>query len=379
MSKTLRLKRPGSAMVLSLLLVVILLIMGGGLLGLGFQSRVSAVQTTSEIAARCAADAGLTKALFEMNEKLKVQPWDGDSLPLAENESLPNCDAVFGFTVEQDDNGNYVVESVGEFGWAQRKIRGILPLQGPSEYAIFAEDSISLASGTVVDWCNYSEDERKLQVGTNSIISDSIDLKNGVTINGDVVVGVGGEPDAVINDHGATITGEIYAVAENHELEPVTVPEWLELLPSGGTIKNNTTITSSGKYSEIDLENSKIITIDGAVTLYVTGDVTLGNSAQIQVVDDNTNPDAHLILYLGGDFEGKNGSDINNLSNNAKKFKLYGLDTCHNIDIKNSGVFYGVICTPNADVVIHNYTDVYGAIISNNFEQKNYSTFTNDS
>jgi len=92
------------------------------------------------------------------------------------------------------------------------------------------------------------------------------------------------------------------------------VPEWLESLPSSGTIQNDSTVTNSVKYSSINLKNSKILLIDGDVSLYVTGEIILGNSAEIQI--DN---DASLILYLGGDFEGKNSSTINNLTQNAKK------------------------------------------------------------
>lgn len=53
---------------------MILLAMSVGLLSLGLNSRIYSMRTASDIAARCAADAGLTMAVFEMNEKLKVKP-----------------------------------------------------------------------------------------------------------------------------------------------------------------------------------------------------------------------------------------------------------------------------------------------------------------
>ena len=81
-------KRKGSVIVLMLLAVVVLSVMGVGLLSLGLRGRTIAIRNTSKIAARCAADAGLTKAVFEMNEKLKVKPWDGSTLPQATNETL---------------------------------------------------------------------------------------------------------------------------------------------------------------------------------------------------------------------------------------------------------------------------------------------------
>ena len=74
MNRLLQSKKRGSAIPLAAVAVLILLAMGTGLLSLGLHSRINSIRTTSGIAARCAADAGLVKALFEMNEKLKVEP-----------------------------------------------------------------------------------------------------------------------------------------------------------------------------------------------------------------------------------------------------------------------------------------------------------------
>ncbi len=115
-------KKRGSAIPLAAVAVLILLAMGTGLLSLGLQSRIISIRTASDIAARSAADAGLIKALFEMNEKLKVEPWNDSSLPFGTNISLPNCDAVFSYTVTGDLSSGYIVESTGIFNEAQRTV-----------------------------------------------------------------------------------------------------------------------------------------------------------------------------------------------------------------------------------------------------------------
>lgn len=370
--------RAGSVVALVLLVVVILSIIGGGLLSLGLHSRIFAIRTTSEITARTAADAGLAKAVFEMNEKLKVKPWNDSVLPQVTNEALPNCDAVFSYTVTKDGDNGYIVESVGKSNQAERKVRGALPLQGPFEYAIFTQGDLRLKNGATVNWYNYDTDERRLSIGTNSIEPVSIDLKNGATVNGNVVVGPGGDADVVINAIWATITGETYAAAERYELAPVTVPQQLQELPSGGTIEESTTINSSGKYDEINLNSGSIIIIDGAVSLYVLGDVTLKNSAELQVVDADTNPDASLTLYLAGDVEVKNSGVVNNLAGDPKKIKIYGLNSCRSIILKNGSSFYGAIYAPNADVEMMNSADAFGAVVAKSFEQKNSATFNYD-
>ena len=88
--------------------------------------------------------------------------------------------------------------------------------------------------------------------------------------------------------------------------------------------------------------------------------------------------DASLILYLGGDFEGKNSSTVNNETQDPQKLKIYGLDSCENIRFKNSSDFYGAIYAPNADVVMDNSANIYGSVVSKSFEQKNSATFNYD-
>jgi len=366
-------KKRGSAIPLAAVAVLILLAMGVGLLSLGLHSRLNSIRTASDIAARCAADAGLVKALFEMNEKLKVKPWDGSSLPQETNTSLPNCDAVFSYTVTGELDGGYTVVSTGTFGQAQRTVSCTLRLTGPFEAAIFTENGMELKNSAVVDWYNYTEDDKIMQIGTNNTASGCVVLRNSATVYGDVVVGVGGDPSVAISDYGATVTGDTRALTERYVMQPIMVPQWLQSLPSGGTIQNDTTITNSARYSGIDLGNSETVTISGDITLYITGDIILGNSAELGVENG-----ASLVLYLGGNFEGKNSSKVNNLTKDAKKLKIYGLDSCETMRFKNSTDFYGAIYAPNADVVMDNSANIYGSVVSKSFEQKNSAIFNYD-
>lgn len=333
----------------------------------------SPYEPPSDITAQCAADAGLTKALFEMNGKLKIEPWDDSILPLGTNISLPNCDAVFSYTVTGNLGSGYTIQSTGNSDQAQRTVSCTLQLQGPFEAAIFTKQYLYIKNGGIVDWYNFDADDGNLQIGTNSAEPDSIVLHNGAIINGDIAVGMGGDPDVVITDHGATVNGSTFALTQIYELPPVTVPESLESLPSLGTINDNTTISSSARYNSIDLGNSETVTISGDITLYITGDITLGNSAELQIEEG-----ASLTLYLGGDFEGKNSSLVNNETQDPQKLKIYGLDSCERMQFKNGSDLYGAIYAPNADVIMHNSADMYGAVTAKSFEQKNSAIFNYD-
>ena len=373
MKDLLKAKKRGSTLPLVLVAVMILFAMGVGLLDLGMKGRIYSIRTASDIAARCAADAGLTMALYEMNEKLKVEPWNDSSLPEATDQSLPYCDAVYSYTVTGNSSDGYTIESVGTSGNAERKVVCILKPQGPFEFAVFAEDGAELKNSALVDWFNFGEDDENLKVGTNSVVSGAFSFKNSSTINGDVLVGVGGNPDVVIDDFGATITGDTRALREANVLPPISVPQWLDSLPTSGTIQNDTTLINSAKYSDINLKNFKTLLIDRDIALYITGEIILGNSAEIQV--DN---DASLILYLGGNFEGKNSSTVNNLTQEAKKLQIYCLDSCESMLFKNSTDFYGAIYAPNAEVIMDNSANLYGAIVARDFEQRNSGSLNYD-
>jgi hypothetical protein len=151
------------------------------------------------------------------------------------------------------------------------------------------------------------------------------------------------------------------------------VPEWLQSLPSSGAIQNDATVTNSAKYSSINLKNSKTLVIDGDVSLYVMGEIILGNSAELQIESD-----ASLILYLGGNLEGKNSSTINNLTEDAKKLQMYCLDSCEDMIFKNSTDFYGAVYAPNTNVIMDNSAAIYGSVIAKTFEQRNSGAFNYD-
>jgi choice-of-anchor A domain-containing protein len=85
-----------------------------------------------------------------------------------------------------------------------------------------------------------------------------------------------------------------------------------------------------------------------------------------------------LELYLGGTFEGKNNSELQNDTGDAANLKIFGLDTCTSIIIKNSGDFYGAIYAPKANLVLHNGGTVEGSFVGDNFEMKNSGTFIYD-
>jgi hypothetical protein len=367
MKKFLKSRKRGSALPLAMLIIVLLLIVGGGLLSLGLNARIISTQNARQIVAQCAADAGLTKALYEMNEKLKVQPWSDNDLPVSFNECLLICNAVFSYTISDYPNNGYMIESTGICGHNTRTVHAILQLQGPFEYAIAIKENMVLKPGSLIDGYNFANEAEKLQIATKSILPAQVNIGLNALVDGDVAVGVGGDPEKVICAPGATITGRTYALTKDVEFPSVTVPQWLQDLPAQAVISTPATISSSAKYDGINLGQGDVLTIDGPVVLYVTGNIGLMNSAQIQI--NEANPDAYLVLYLGGDVYCKNGGAINNLTKDPAKLRIFGLDGCTNLSFATGGTFYGGIYAPNAMLNLKTSVELYGSFVTKTFLQ----------
>ena len=217
--------------------------------------------------------------------------------------------------------------------------------------------------------------------GTNSTESGAVTAKSGVTIDGDIVIGVGGDTDTVIDNKAeAAVTGQCYPSLVKNKTPNINVPNSLLNMASGGDLTGSSTISTSVKYDSINLKGvvdpnkSDLITVDAKnVEIYVIGDLILGNSDELQILAD-----ASLTIYLGGNLFIDNGGAINNLTTVPKQLKVYGLETCTNIDFKNSGSFYGAIYAPNADIRLHNGVTVYGAMVGKSFLQDVNANFHYD-
>jgi hypothetical protein len=384
--KLLQSKRGGFAIAIALCVIIVMLIIGAGVVSIGMHGRALAVRTSSEIAARGAADAGLTKAMLEMNKQLEAKTWKDSQLPHATYEPLPNCDATFSYNVAKtttaDGNDLYTLSCTGNSGRFNKTVNATMELKGIFEYAIWVADTLNLKSGTTISAYNQGADDPPLQIGTNSTDAGAITAKTGVTIDGDVVVGVGGDPATVINNPTESfITGQTYPSLIEHKTPGIEVPQYLVDMVSSGTIGTSTTLNSAAKYDSINLggatgyDPNKVdkVSVNSNVEIYVTGDLKLGNGDEVII-----QPDASLTIFLGGNLYVDNSGGINNLTKDPKKLKIFGLDTCLNMDFKNSGTFYGAIYAPAADIHLYNSFELYGAVICESFTQDMNANFYYD-
>jgi hypothetical protein len=381
MKMLLQSKRSGSAIPLTVVAIIILLAMGVGLLSLGFNSRLYSVRTASDIEARCAADAGLEMALFEMNKKLMVKPYNEGILPSALNVNLPYYDATCSYRVIGTLAGGYILQSVGQSGNANRAVSATIKLQSGFSHAILTKDQLVLKSGTVVDGYNSADPtdiEFDVDIGSQSNANDSVVLNMGCVVNGDVFVAPGAVVDDAIKGAG-TVTGDKYTSPPD-PLPPVTAPS-LSAKPAIDITGQTLSLTpaDSGSYPEIYLRQGQVLekkkVIDtipsiievsgGEVVLHLTGDIQLENSCEIIVKAGSS-----LKIYTDGNIHSRNGSSISteNPPEAATSIQIYatGQDKQF-IDIKAKSEFTGTIYAPEDDVVLYAKGDAYGSVVAKDF------------
>jgi len=381
--------RRGSLLSFVVIIGVCLALLGFGMLELGFGSRLRSAMSVFNMTAREAADAGIAKALYEMNLAFPGTGWNPDPGPV----TLANSNATYDYRI--DPNGpNYLITSKGVSGREQRTVYAIAELTSRFDFGLLVTDTIMLRQGTLIDGYDSSKGfygdtnaQQYVRIGTTSIAPNEITLKNEVTVVGDVLVGVGGDPDVVIREDpvgGANVNAR-YAMPQEFTWDVRTPPVGL---PPGQPIvfkadanfplfpKGVATITQSGVYSDIPVTQGQLLRIESMavpklpVILYITGTLTLGQAAELRIEGDPfvAGTWTPVTIYLGGNLDGSNSNGINNMTRKPLNFYLYGTGTDQDWQIKNGTDFFGVYYGRNADISIYAKGAVYGSVTGRSFE-----------
>jgi len=380
--------------VLAAFAVVILAVLGASLLTLGLGSRVQAIRNADEISARCAADAGLTKAVFEMNRLLEARSWDPIALrykfaeaglPHGADESLPNCEATLNYNVGASNEKAYnefAITSAGQCARSVKTVYATIKVKSIFEHALLVRDRLSLMPNTLVSGYNSTDPldtDIDIKIGTTSTLADSIPLGPGTVVEGDIFAGVDGDPNVVIGA-GGTVQGAKFALLEPIEFPVITPPP----LPNIGTSLSATgkTLTigpaNSGTYSDITLSNATVPGVleitGGDVALHITGNIDLGNSCEIIV-----RPGSSLTIYVDGNINADNSMGFNNEAGNVKDFSLYATGTGEQtFNLKAKTSIFGTVYAPDVDIIMYAKTDMYGALVGRNITFKSGAIYYYD-
>ncbi len=369
--KKIRRKQKGSILALVVTIMVMLLLTGLGLLRLGYHSRIMAARSSFEILAIEAADAGFVQAKLLMDKKLQEEiVWNNSDLPFATDVSLANSDATYSYDVTGNASG-FTVTSTGTASNATRTVHGLLRVKSLWT-GLSVQNMLDIKSGTTL---MSDPADQYFAIRSNSIADASMVLKANTSIPGDIIIGPGGTIEDAVDMKATTeVSGMMFAAAEEIYYPPVVLPTNLTAATETAyTYVPGVALTGNHKFTSMDIPIGGIQEVSSNCDIYVVGGTVLQNSAELVVTTGST-----LELYIGGNFEGKNDSELQNDTGDAENLKIFGLDTCTSIIMKNSGDFYGAIYAPNADLVLHNGGSVQGSFVGDNFEMKNSGTFIYD-
>ncbi|MBL7214932.1 MAG: hypothetical protein ISS71_04565 [Phycisphaerae bacterium] len=380
-------KKTGSVLVLIIFVVLISLIIGTGLLALGTQTRVETLGKIQDIMAHSAADAGMEYAIQQINNTVKDGTWSPSVLPNAVNTPLSESDSTYSVMTQYSATTGYTVQSAGTNRNRTRNIAATLRLKGLFDMAIQCREGVVLKGGTVIEAIDSDisldpdDTDEKAIIGTNSINAGSIVLNNNVKIDGDVVVGVGGDVGTVIKDLGAS-TLDRYSLSADVEFPTVEPPAFvgpdtlIEVKIGEKTIGGGGDYPASGRFSGLKLKNDCILRVIDNCVLYITGDVNMSNSSEI-IVDTTGN--ASLVIYLDGSWISDNSSGVTNTTQSSSAFQLFGTGGVGQIiDLKAKGDMFGSVYAPNAILTVFSGGDLYGAFVADSFELKNPARFYYD-
>ena len=374
-----RKREKGFLLPLVVVFLAVSVLMGYGLLSLGFNARIKALRHTEDITAIASAEAGITRAIYLMDEKLKAETvWDNSTLgDLAITDAaIIHSEGSYSFTITGSPFVGFSIESTGSAGIIERTFYSTTMLKSVYDYSIAVKGDITLFSNSLIDGYNSSTGATGLStlVGTNSTNNNSVTIQPGAKIKGDLVVGINGEPNDVVDNRGI-VTGSIGDMKQEVPFPEVTPPS----LATKGSISGPAVISGpvdNGKYKEIRLGQNDVLEITGNVVLHVTEDIRMDQGSEIKIRNDGS---SSLTIYIDGDWESKEGSGVNNETEVPSNFRLFGTSTTsQSIDLKAKSDFYGSVYAPNASLGIYAGSDIYGSFAGADFEMKSKSTFYYD-
>lgn len=233
-------------------------------------------------------------------------------------------------------------------------------------------DPLKSGSGGVYD---YSKRQPNGNVATNSELSDSLAVGNadiyGLVAtgpNGTVSLGSSGSlgPTLVTADRATDLAQAEANGWVRHDFQvdipKVDVPSGLTSAYNLGSVTSSYAIYGGNwRMSSVELAGSDYISINGNVSIYVTGDMRLTGNSYIRI-----NPGSSLRIYAAGAVAIAGNAVINDTAR-AINNQFYGLNSSSSWSLNGNGTWVGTVYAPNANLAMNGggaRGDMSGSIIA---------------
>jgi len=236
----------------------------------------------------------------------------------------------------------------------------------PFRHALFADDKVDIRNSMRTDsynsdsgsyWSTQTNEDG--DVGSNGVV----EIKNGAIIGGDAFTSLTG---GLTVNTGATVYGTTADDAPPETLSEIPTEEYDWALAN---TQVSTGITGSYTYdaSTYAFETNSSVELKGGV--YYFSSFTLLNSAALTVA-----PGEEVTIYVTGDIEIKNSGDVNPDGDpSAKTFFSQG-----DLILKNSGTIHGLFYAPDGTADLRNSSDFFGSIVANDIVAHSSAEFHYD-
>lgn len=286
----------GSMLVTVLVVMVTLVILGTTLLGVGMNDQRQAVRHQSNSAAyylaRSGADAVATHLFNNPKDIYKFVEQGQDEIFLETGRVVVTV---------TDNAGVITINSRGYVGRYSESVE--LKLIPDTSFPVF--DMAIFAEGRI-----FLDTHAKVigDVGTNSTVNNDVNLShNHSNIDGDVWVGVGGDPSNVVRNS-QRVDGSLGVLDERREYPLPIFPDFPDL-DYKGTVTGGL-IDSDGYYDNITVSGTLTIDIGSGTRRIRVKNLTVNNNGAIKLVGTG-----QLILYVESSFVMGNSPSITNSFN----------------------------------------------------------------
>ena len=310
------------------------------------------------------AEAGIKRALAKLSDN---SDWDTGfaSVPMGDGiYSVVVIDSSLQFALDD----TVIVRATGSVRDASTQIEAWLvpEINQPFRYALFGDSSVDMRNSALTD--SYRSDSGSYattvlfsygDIGSNGII----EVHMSADLGGDV--STSSEGDLFIHI-GSTIAGDTTSTAPEQTVPEIPDQEFIDAAAA-----NDNLTGISGTYTYDPVYDSLVAT--GTMVLqtgtYYFSSVILKNSASLELA-----PGAEVVVYVTGNIELKNSSEVN-VGGAPADLQFY---TQGDIVLKNSGDIYATFYSPDGFGDLRNSGDFYGSIVAQNILVHNSAGFHYD-
>lgn len=253
-------------------------------------------------------------------------------------------------------NDTLVIDGGAGSGWQGFEFSGIL-----------VDGSVLLNSNAEVNAATGSA----AMVATNAVGSPIITLNSGCEVEGDVLVGPGGNAASGISlKSNSKIAGSRGVMPARTPIPDVTLPTGMPASSGDMDISGTRTISGDVHAKKVILNSSARMIISGHVRILCDEDFIVNSSSDLEI-----GPDSSLELYVGGQFLINSAGRFNANTKNPALASVFVFGN-KRAEVNSASGVYANLVAPQASLLVNSSSAFSGNYAGGSIEMNSSSVFT---